>query len=542
MNSSLHPEELISASLTGDLTDVERAELHRHLAGCARCREQLATMTADRQLLAGLRRESAPRDLGARVRTGVPSSRAARPGWWRPSSLLAGALSIVAVGALGGIALASGWFTPPQVATTPSATPSVQASASLAPSDSGSPSATSTVSPSASPTPAPLAGTIGHGYINYLEMSGQPGSLVTELGTYDAERELSETQAADFGDASGPPLVISLSPDYRWIVYQTQVGQKGTNAVWAYNLGAAETVELGETEGSAFGRRMSWSSDGRFLAFTLVDVENGNGPNAAIFDTESNEVRVLTDSNDIYAGSFDGERLWISRAATSPTSYLVPLDADLTDLDAAAIASAPDVFLPLLSPDGRRVITWSGGMQPAEPGWRIATAGMLYVADYGGSIDLGAARPVFADLEPLDPDALVSANVSWSFDSDWFAVWDATWEGLPHGTDERPYPAPDRVYVARASDTRLITQGSAIGPTGVIVDVTYVDLRESPFNSDLPTIAVTVQLDAGSEGGQSAAKAKVHLAPAGGTDAVLPEIGDGSTWAGPVFYVPQGDE
>ena len=125
MNNSLHPEELISASVTGDLTDVKRTELNRHLASCARCREQLAAITADRPLLAGLRRESAPRDLGARVRTGVPSSRAARPGWWRPSSLLAGALSIVAVGTLAAIAVASGWFTPPQVASTPSARPSI---------------------------------------------------------------------------------------------------------------------------------------------------------------------------------------------------------------------------------------------------------------------------------------------------------------------------------------------------------------------------------------------------------------------------------
>lgn len=542
MNNSLHPEDLISASLTGDLTDTERAELERHLAGCARCRESLASMTADRQLLAGLRRESAPRDLGARVRTGVPSSRAARPGWWRPSSILAGALSIVAVGALGGIALASGWFTPPPVGVSPTATPSVQATGSVVPSESGAASASPTATATPSPSPAPLAGTIGHGYINYLELSGAPADLVTQLGTYDPERELSETVTADFGAASGPPVAISLSPDYSWIVYQTQVGQKGTNAVWAYNLAEARTVELGETEASPFGRRMSWSIDGRFLAFTLIDVENVDGPDAAIFDAESEDVQVLTDSNDVYAGSFDGERLWISQAAESPTSYLVPLDADLSDLGAAAIASASDVFLPLLSPNGERVIVWTGGMQPAEPGWRIASGGMLSVADYAGTIDAAAARHVFSDLEPLDRDALVAANVSWSFDSDWFAVWNAQWQGQPHGTDAAPYPAPDRVYVAQASDAQLITEGSAVGPTGTIIDVTYVDLRQSPFNSDLPTIAATVQLDAGSEGGQSAPTAKVHLAPAGGTDAVLPEIGDGTTWAGPVFYVPQGDE
>lgn len=539
MTNPMHPEELISASLTGDLSDAERADLDRHLAGCARCRDLLSSMTADRQLLAGLRRESAPRDLGARVRTGVPSSRTSRPAWWRPSSILAGALSIVAVGALGGIAIANGWLAPPQVASSPSATPSVEATASVEPSESEEASPSPTPTPTPSPTPLPLAGTIGHGYINYLQMSGS--SYDTALGTYDAERELSETQASSFGDASGPSVVISLSPDYEWIVYQTEVGQKGTNAVWAYNLRDAETTRLGETEGSPFGRRMSWSADSRFLAFTLVDVDNADGPDAAIFDTESGEVTTLTDTDDVYAASFDGERLWVSRAAAAPASYLVPLDADLSDLGAAAIASAPNVFLPLLSPDGQRVIVWSGGMEPVEPGWSIATAGMLYLAEYDGTIDLAAARPLFSDLEPLERDGFASANVAWSFDSDWFAVWGAQWQGQPHGTDEQPYPAADRVYVAQASGQQLVAEGSAIGPTGAVVDVTYVDLQESPFNSDLPTIAVTVQVDEGGEGG-TPATAKVTLYPAGGADGPFPEIGDGTTWAGPVFYVPQGNE
>jgi hypothetical protein len=552
MTNPMHPEELISASLTGDLTDAERVDLDRHLAGCARCRDLLGSMTADRQLLAGLRRESAPRDLGARVRTGVPSSRTARPAWWRPSSILAGALSIVAVGALAGIAVANGWLGPREVAQSSTPVPSPSVVASALPSESGEASPSASPTPSPSPTPPPLAGTIGHGYINYLEMTGT--GFDTELGTYDAERERSETQASSFGDASGPAVVISLSPDYRWMVYQTQVGQKGTNAVWAYNLRDAETIRLGETEASAFGRRMSWSADSRFLGFTLVDVDHADGPDAAIFDTEhealsdgdaandADAVRVLTNTDDVYAASFDGERLWISRAASSPVSYLVPLDADLSDLDSAAIASAPDVFLPLLSPNAERVIVWSGGMQPAAPGWTIATAGMLSVADYDGTIDLGESRPLFADLEPLDQEGFASAQVSWSFDSDWFAVWDAQWQGLPHGTDTLPYPAADRVYVARASGDELLTATSSLGRMGLIVDVTYVDLQQSPFDSELPTIAVTLQLNAGSEGGASAPTSKVTLYPAGGSDGPFPEIGDGTTWVGPVFYVAQGNE
>ena len=45
-----HPDELISASLTGDLTDAERAELDAHLARCETCRETLAAFGAEREL------------------------------------------------------------------------------------------------------------------------------------------------------------------------------------------------------------------------------------------------------------------------------------------------------------------------------------------------------------------------------------------------------------------------------------------------------------------------------------------------------------
>lgn len=542
MTNLSHPEELISASITGDLTDAERGDLDRHLASCARCRQTLASFAADRQLLTGLRRESAPRDLGARVRTGVASGRSARPGWWRPSSLLAGALSIVAVGALGGIALANGWFTNLEVASTTqtpiasvAATPASSAVASETPAPSGTPEAT----PSPTPTPEPLAGQVGNGYINYLQLSGAPADLTMELGTYDPVRELSEAVQADFGAPRGAPLAISLAPSYGWIAYQTRIGEKGTSDVWAYNLADARTVLLGETEDSAFGRRMSWSTDGRFLAFTIVDFEQGDGPDAAIFDTQGEEVRTLTDTDDLYAGSFDGERLWLSRAAASPTSYLVPLDGDLGDLEAAAIRSVPDAFMPLLAPDGSRVIAWGGEMAAVEPGWAIASAGMLYLAEYDGGFDMTEARQLFADI-PVEQNALVAASVSWSFDSDWFAVWGAAWEGTPLSTPDARFPDGERVYVGQATGS-LITSSSTAGPSGAIVDVTYVDLRESPFSSDLPTIAVTQQLDAGAEGGGSAATAKVLLTAAGGSDSSL-EIGDGTSWAGPVFYVPQGDE
>jgi len=58
-----HVDELISASLTGELTDAERTELAAHLARCETCRDTLAAFTAERRVLSGLPIADAPRDL-----------------------------------------------------------------------------------------------------------------------------------------------------------------------------------------------------------------------------------------------------------------------------------------------------------------------------------------------------------------------------------------------------------------------------------------------------------------------------------------------
>ena len=67
-------EELISASLHGDLTEDERRRLDAHLDGCDQCRQTLAAFSDQRRIVAGLRHVAPPRDLGARVRAGVESA------------------------------------------------------------------------------------------------------------------------------------------------------------------------------------------------------------------------------------------------------------------------------------------------------------------------------------------------------------------------------------------------------------------------------------------------------------------------------------
>ncbi|MBA3739866.1 MAG: zf-HC2 domain-containing protein, partial [Chloroflexi bacterium] len=73
MNISRHEpwDELVSASLTGDLSADERRRLDAHLDACAECRSTLAAFSDQRRIVAGLRHVPIPRDLGARVRTGI---------------------------------------------------------------------------------------------------------------------------------------------------------------------------------------------------------------------------------------------------------------------------------------------------------------------------------------------------------------------------------------------------------------------------------------------------------------------------------------
>nr|MBA2264827.1 zf-HC2 domain-containing protein [Chloroflexota bacterium] len=75
MNRHESFEELISASLNGDLTDLERQRLDTHLDSCEQCSATLAAFADQRRIIAGVRHVAPPRDLGARVRTGIERGR-----------------------------------------------------------------------------------------------------------------------------------------------------------------------------------------------------------------------------------------------------------------------------------------------------------------------------------------------------------------------------------------------------------------------------------------------------------------------------------
>ncbi len=390
MNRHDHFEELISASLAGDLSDAERQELDAHLDTCDACRTTLASFADQRRIMAGLRHVAPPRDLGARVRTGIETGAQADVPWWRRPAFafagLGGGLAAVA-GALLAIVLLNGSPDDPQVGGgSESPAPSQVASTPILASSEPSASSAASASPSATPDPTP-PGTIGFGAINYLEWEGTLGDQTLSLHGWDPATETS-ARLLDL-EAAGQPVVAAFSPDSRWLAYQIANGLKGTNQVIVVELMTGASFDLGETpDGTAFSTRMTWSPDSRYLAYTAADVETGIGPDAWAFDTTDQTPSQLTDSQSTYAASFvptgpEAGTLLVSRAGETPVTYLLIArrSRDVTQVDPADVAGAVEhVFQPILSPSGEHAIFWRGTMGQAGMGWEIAEGGMLYLS------------------------------------------------------------------------------------------------------------------------------------------------------------------
>jgi len=96
-----HPDDLLAAYEDGGaLPDGERAALERHLATCARCREEVALAQGARRALAGVPDVEAPATIGqtAIARAG---GRSRAPTWYRWVGVAAGvAAAIVALALL----------------------------------------------------------------------------------------------------------------------------------------------------------------------------------------------------------------------------------------------------------------------------------------------------------------------------------------------------------------------------------------------------------------------------------------------------------
>jgi len=552
-------EELISASLHDDLTGEERRSLDAHLDGCERCRETLAAFSDQRRIVAGLHYLAPPRDLEARVRTGVEAAETSRPWWRRPPAIFAGVgggLAVVAGALLALVILNGSPDEPPVGQTSPS--PSVMVSQAPIASEpiieSPDPNASPAESPSAEPEPSVRPtppGSIGWGAINYLRWEGTLADQRLALYGFDPATETT-APLLDL-EVVGRPVAPVFSPDSAWLAYQVALEGRGTNRIIVVHLPTGESYEIGETpDASVFSERMTWSPESRYLAYTAAEIDAEVGPDAWVFDTLDATWAQVTDSQSTYAASFvpfgvDAGALWVSEADSTPSTHLV-VPEDLADGEPGTVPdrSMDFVFQPLLSPSGDHAIFWRGSMRQEGEGWAIDTGGMLYLT--GEPVDGGpswSGEELFPTLV-VDQDALGSARVRWSYDADWFAVFDVQWRGTQTDAGGSPFPRTDAVYFGRAVQRMLIEDdGTWINVTTDAEMERPVDVAFVPydFGADVPSVAVTVFESAPGESGDSpVGRARLLLAPAAGFGGGVPEIDAEADWVGPALYVPQGDE
>jgi hypothetical protein len=560
MTMNRHEEwgELVSASLTGDLTTEERARLDAHLAGCADCRATLSAFSDQRQIVAGLRHLPVPADLGARVRTGIE-------GGSRVFAGVGGGLAVVA-GALLAIVLLNGSPQPQIGDTSPTPSGSFAATSATpmpsAPAPSASP-AESAPAPSAEPTPAPtpLAASPEPEPDVYLALTGPfdnqmltlrhgpTGETIMELGT------------------SAVPIAAELSPDGQWLAYITQLGESGLNEVRATRIaegtpsddaeelppvdspiGVSETIILGESvAGSPFLEHLAWSSNSQYLSYTLAD-PNTNGTDVWVFQPSLGEAQQLTDVGTAYTGSWvpgsaGTSQVWISTAGDEPVSYLRAFhDSAGTDIVAGDPAEGPmsvaeGIFQPLLSPNGSLAIYWKGRMVQSGAEWLFAEGGAPYLAEHRAAdegFEFANEREMFSDLT-IGRSAFASAAITWGGDGDAYAVWGVQWTGTSQGPEGTLYPNEEDVYFSHATDARGVTRAHAIDAADMPEGSRAVDVKVSPTGEHLVIAAARPR------GGVLDAPAADLLLVKRNTGVVADEVFKFNTtdgWFGPAAFEP----
>jgi hypothetical protein len=540
-----HDDELISASLTGDLSESEQAALNRHLADCPRCRDTLAAFSDERRLISGMRHVPAPPDLGARVRAGIERGSKGSLPWWRRRALMIGAgASVATVAAAVMAVLVIGNL--PRGPETGQLSNTPLPSSSALPSTGPSASADQTTEPIPTPTVNPQA-FLHPGELGYFSMTG--GSLEKPKLSF-IKNETGESVEADA--PSGPPIAAALSPDAEWIAYITEIGETGMNQVWALHLTNGETTRLGCSEAGPFSDRLLWSDDSGFVAFTLRVARAQLGdtydcglaePGAAgtsdvwLFRTGSREVSQLTVSGDAFGADTDqslqgATPVLVSHAAETPWTDVAWVPGPLgSSPDADERVRYDGVFLPLKAPIGELAVYWSGSMsRPPDGAWQFTTGGIPQVGTLSTSGPT-EGTPLFADLATPGGAGFEDGHFGWGEDGDLIAFWAGRWNGTPQGDD---YPSELAAYAGR------VTSGG----------LTMASRLEIPADPDgARIISITFQPDGvravASVGQTSAgigdpASADLYLVPINGGKAV--SLGGASNpppWDGPAVYGPK---
>jgi hypothetical protein len=524
-----HPDELLSDSLTGDLTDDERVRLDAHLATCPACRDTLAAFVEQRRLVSGMRHVPPPRDLAPRVRAGIDSRRFLTPPWWRRPGPLVGigaSLATVAAGVLAVVVFSNLPFSGVGQTGSPQAT----SSASAEPTASLAPPIPQPTEPAVTSDPN-LVGAL----VYTVEMPEARLELVTAEGTEPIPVE-----------SHGTPTDATLSPDGDWVAFKLLGEGTGLVDTFAYRISDGTLIPLTKQGLDSPFLRFVWSPDGRVLAYTAV-AEDATS-DVWLFYPAGQTTSQLTQTGAAFAGSFDGADdstawLWVSVAAEgTATSYrlaipLTPGDwVAYDDPATAANQTSAGAFLPMLNPTtpSSQAAVWRGEMARNAQGWHFAKGGMLYmVPAVDGSFELVAGgEQVFSSVTiQQNGAAFASARFEWAPDGDGFAVWDAQWTGTEEGTG---FPDPQRIYFGHVGDGgELITAAQALdaADTEGAREVVDVALGGGQY------LALTLRTDA-YQGNEFAPVANLVLVirHTGTTPDEVRAYGEDGVWNGPALY------
>lgn len=580
-------EELISASLHGELTPDERRRLDEHLDGCDQCLGTLADFADQRRMVAGLRHFAPPRDLGVRVRAGIEY--ASIPWWRRPTMIftaVGGTLAAV-TGALLALVVLNGAPSDRnvgQVSPTPFNEPGPSSAPVTLPQEATPPPSTDATPGAETPPPAeatPTPGQIAAPPEPDLVMAYQaptPTSDVSSLTVVEGSTGdvvVAPSPAPDPPDpsvAAGEPIAAELSPDGQWLAYISRIGDSGMNQLFATRVAegspsddpdalpptdspieVGQTVSLGEsTAGSPFLERLAWSSNGAYLHYTLAE-PGGAGTDVWRFDVVFGEPRQITDVGNAYAaswvpGSAGTSMFWISTAGETPMSYLHAIHDSAGDpnnptlggsLDPAEgpMDVADNVFQPLLSPNGALAIYWEGGMAQVNGEWVFSVAGAPVLSEHRPLDDAAPStfpneRQLFRDLT-IDRESFRSAAIAWGLDGDSYAVWDAEWTGLSQDPNGGTYPDATRIYFGHATDAGGLSWRHALDQGDVPEDWTVVDVKVSPTGHHLVVMVAAPRF------GQEAPTASLLLVTRN-TDSVPDEVqpldAEEGEWFGPAVF------
>jgi Putative zinc-finger/WD40-like Beta Propeller Repeat len=514
-----HPDELLSASLTGDLSAEERTRLDHHLADCTRCRDELDALAADRQALGSMRNPPAPRDLEARVRAGIEPRGSRRTWFVGLGASLATVIAAIAVVAL--------IVRPPDE---PGGSPAPSASGSAVESPSAVP---------ATPEPSPAAAFLAPGDMGYLVLRGEVGN---QQLVFRNDRTGAEITAPT---TSGAILAAALSPDAQWLAYISQKGESGATETWVLSLSDGESFRLGCSAQFPFTDRLAWSGDSSVLAYTLAAIDLGTSvgcraletaPSSTdvwLFETDSRAVRRLTESGDAYAAAFvqdinsDAAALLVSHATTAESSTEPWTEMwKLTTSAPEPIHLWDGVFLPLFGSDQvesteANVLFYVPLFAPQTDGlWNLQGGGVPLIGT--GSYASETIQGTPAISPGTAGSSLTEWRVSWSPDGQQFAAWSAT--------SNAPFVLrPQAALAGGHVDPITIDVTDPSAADGWIQDVAFADGEGYAVTYGLPSAGI----------GDPPSSVLMGIDfPSSGAQVGIGESGANPPWTGPAVFAP----